>query len=259
MIDVLIETRYKTILELLSENASIKVTDLADRFGVSIETIRRDLQHLESAGLLKRVHGGAVSIPEKKNASDDPYWTSDYWQEKQEIGRIVCKHLQNGQIISMDASTTNLAIAQHIKQHFDNLTVITNYIPIIAALADCKGITIIAPGEILRRDERAGVGQRTIESFASLHANIALLSICGVSLAKGLTDFSLDEIYVKRAMLKAADVKYIVADSRKIEKTALLKVCDFEEIDGIFTDSKLSPEIKAQYEAKGIRLINEIN
>lgn len=253
---MLIEERYKKILKMIDQNNSVEVTDLAKYFDVSIETIRRDLKYLESENMLKRVHGGAVSVSGISPIRDRTSRQSIYWEEKLEIGSIVCRYIKDGQIIAMDSSTTNHAASQLIKKHFSKLTVITNYIPIITELAENPGINIIIPGGILRNAEMAIVGQQAIDNILNIHVDIALLSTNGISLENGLTDFGLDEINVKKAMLTVSDTSYILADSSKFDKTSMVRVCGVDAVDAIFTDSKLNASTKKRYLKHNIKVIN---
>lgn len=254
---MLIEERYNEILKMIEQNNSVEVSDLAKNFAVSIETIRRDLKYLESKKALKRVHGGAVSVADISPVSDRISRQSIHWEEKLEIGENVCRHLTDGQVIAIDSGTTCHAVSQVIKTHFSKLTVITNYIPIICELAENPGINIIVPGGMLRNAEMAVVGQQAIDNISNIHIDIALLSISGISLENGLSDFGLDEITVKKAILNVSDIKYILADSSKFDKKSMTKVCEIGDIDAIFTDSKLNALVKKQYEKRKVRIINK--
>jgi DeoR/GlpR family transcriptional regulator of sugar metabolism len=120
---------------------------------------------------------------------------------KHEIGEIVSSFIKEGQSIALDASTTNHEVIKVLKTKFKKLTILTNYLPIINELQDMEKYTVIITGGILHNEEQSIVGGLSEESIGKLHVDIALISITGISLHNGMTDYGFDEVRVKKKMM----------------------------------------------------------
>ncbi|MFC0273339.1 DeoR/GlpR family DNA-binding transcription regulator [Metabacillus herbersteinensis] len=251
------QQRQQQIIELLKKENSVKASKLVDLFKVSLETIRRDLESLEGQGLLKRVHGGAVF--NKSNETEQTFLSRELLNkaEKQEIATIASSYIKEGQSIALDVSTTNTELAKVIKQKFERLTILTNSLPIALELAEKPHFTIILVGGMLRNQELCVVGELA-ESFVSqFHIDTLFLSMSGISLTAGLTDYGVGEVQLKKKLLLMASKCYVVADSSKFDGKSLLKVCDFVDVKGIITDSRLDLTVKKKYNTNGISIIDE--
>ncbi|WP_299093665.1 DeoR/GlpR family DNA-binding transcription regulator [uncultured Metabacillus sp.] len=251
------QQRYNDILDLLNENGSVKVSALIKRFGVSFETVRRDLEYLEKEGYLKRVHGGAVL--DEVNSVELTFTTREtkYTAEKKEIAEIATRFVSEGQSIAMDVSTTNTEIAKAFKKKFERLTILTNSLPIANELAEMPNYTIILPGGVLRNQELCLVGDMAEKFISQFFIDTFFMSMSGVSLTQGLTDYGIGEIQLKSQMLKQAQKAIVVADSSKFDVVSLMKVCDIDQVDSIITDSNLSEKIRDKYINNGIQIINK--
>ena len=253
----LTEERYSVILEQLCRQEAVRVTELAARFGVSIETVRRDLKYLEEQKLLRRVHGGAVHTAQPEDAPRREERQVKCWEEKLELGETASRLVREGQIVTMDASTTNHAAAIALKKRFQALTVITNYLPIINELSQKQGFTILIPGGVVRQGEQSIVGPMAEENMDSLHADVGFISMSGVSLTGGLTDLGMEEIIIKKKIMKNAAVNYVLVDSSKFERNAMIRIGSLNEVEGIVTDSKLAKEIETKYQKQGITIYHK--
>lgn len=252
------EERYQKILELLRAKNSVNVPTLTKKFNVSVETIRRDLEYLEKIGLLKRVHGGAVLDKIDCTQLDLPVRERENAELKHEIGEIVSYFIKEGQSIALDASTTNHEVIKVLKTKFKKLTILTNYLPIINELQDMEKYTIIVVGGILHKEEQSIIGGLSEEIIGKLHVDIALLSMTGISLNNGMTDYGFDEVKVKKKMMEIARETFILADSSKFDVVSLLKVCDVNDVDKIITDSKVNENTVKRYKQNGVEIINKI-
>jgi DeoR family transcriptional regulator, fructose operon transcriptional repressor len=257
VMELLVQDRYKKICDILERENSVKVTTLTNLFGVSVETIRRDLEYLEGEGLLKRVHGGAVlerinGLQSTFNCRED-----EYKEQKAEIGEIASRYIREGQSIAVDVSTTNYEVIKVLKQKFKKLTIITNSLSILNELADMEGYTVIALGGILRGDELSFIGAMAEENISKFHVDTAFISMSGISLREGLTDYGFGEVSIKKKMMKIAQENIVLADSSKFDVVSLLKVCDFNDINMIITDSSLKQSLHEKYQKNGIEVINK--
>lgn len=254
---MLAQDRYKKISEILEKDNSVKVSTLTKLFGVSIETIRRDLEYMESEGLLKRVHGGAVL--ERTHGFQNTFANreNEFREQKEEIGEIAARYIREGQSIAMDVSTTNYEVIKVIKKKFQKLTILTNSLSIINEIADKEGYTVIVPGGILRREELSFIGNMAEDNIGNFHVDTAFISMSGISLREGLTDYGFGEVSIKKRMMKIAQETIVLADSSKFDVVSLLKVCDFNDINMIITDSNLKESVLDKYRKSGIEIVNQ--
>lgn len=256
---MLTQERQDLIMETLTKEKSVKVAELAERFGVSIVTIRRDLDYLNKQGHLTKVYGGAVI--EKVVAQEKKLLTraAANLELKQEIAEIACRFVEEGQSIALDSSTTNLEIAKALKKHFDSLTVITNGIDIALALRDKEHFNTILTGGILRGDELCVLGGLAEEFLDKFHIDKVFASVSGISISNGFTDYGLGEYNVKTKMIERAREVIVPADNSKFDVISLLKVGELDICDFIITDSKIDPNVLQKYRDNNIKIVNSIN
>ncbi|BDR66800.1 DeoR/GlpR family DNA-binding transcription regulator [Clostridium tetani] len=253
---MLAQERYEQTLSILNREGSVKVSKLTKLFNVSIETIRRDLEYLEKEGLLKRVYGGAVLKKIDNNQLKFENREKEFSSEKKEIANIATRYVVEGQSLAMDASTTNLEIAKVLKTKFKKLTILTNSLAIANELIDMDKYTIILTGGILKNDEFSLVGdiaQKYIESF-NIHT--AFISVSGVSLKEGLTDYILDHLQIQKKFIEISQNVIVLADSSKFDSVSLLNVCNLEDVNMIITDSRIKKNVLEKYLNNGIEVIN---
>ena len=234
--------RRAQIEELLNENKSVLVTELAARFDVTPETIRADLLKLEKKGILVRTYGGATLS--SSSGAELTYKERDVVNAdaKHMIGVRAARLINNGETIFLDASTSSLYVARSIKDKF-GLTVITNASSVIAELSECEHIKLISTGGILSKRNMSYVGRFTEnmirENFA---ANKFFFSCKGVSLSRGLTDENEQEAYIKRAMMEVSDSVIFLCDHNKLGRTGIPVIAPIDMIDTFITDVRLDRE-----------------
>lgn len=255
---MLANDRHNKILEMLERDGSVRNSKLVTIFEVSLETVRRDLDFLEKQGLLQKVHGGAILNSKNKENDNQTYVVRETKniEEKREIAALALKFINENETIALNSSTTSIEIARLIKDKFSSLTVVTNSLRIAEELADRKGINLILAGGIYNKNEFAFLGEITERFLNEFIVDKAFVSVGGISLKRGITDFLIDEVIVERKMIKIAEEAIILADSSKIGSNSLIKVCDTEEVDFIITDSKFKDEDKEIYLQNGIKIIN---
>ncbi|MCM3715581.1 DeoR/GlpR family DNA-binding transcription regulator [Alkalihalobacillus oceani] len=250
------EERYKKILNLLKQNDSVKVTELVHVLNVSIDTVRRDLENMETKKLLKRVHGGAILPENRGDQNVFSYRESKNKEKKMELAELACEYVSEGQAIALNAGTTTMEIAKKLAESFERLTVISNGLRIIEHFSHKPGFTIIVPGGILDQEEYALYGKKCEEDIGNYNIDQAFISINAISLSKGLTDFRIHEIDIIRAMMENARQTIIAADSSKFEKVSYLNVCPLEGIDMIITDSSVNEETIAAYSKAEVKIVH---
>lgn len=247
--------RRQRLLNQLAEVGVLAVPELSLRLEVSEATVRRDLQLLQEEGRLKRVHGGATVLSGLGDMAEplhrDKVGAHD--AEKRSIARVAAARIRDGDVIALDAGTTTLALAEELK-HFEQLTVITNDLKIALNLADTPSIDVIIVGGSVRRSLYSVVGPLAERILATLNVGICFLGADAIDIDRGVTNASLSEVAVKRAMLATALQRVLLADHHKFDRLSLAEVAPITRFDDIVTDVGLSPEAVARYRAAGATL-----
>ena len=250
--------RYDIIAELLRERRSVTVSELMERFGVSIETVRRDLAFLEKQGKLMRVHGGAVDISGKKY--ELPALSArldENTDKKRSLSRAAASLVREGDVIALDAGSTTSELAYVLCERFKKLTIITYSRDIIDIITENSEFDVISLGGRYMKSEHLFCGHIAEENLRRLHADLAFVAPSSISIRCGAM-ISLSEVYsIMHGFLDISDRRYLVADSTKFETTLPVRLCSLTEVDAILTDSTLSPSLRALYAAQNIRIITE--
>ncbi|HIS68355.1 MAG TPA: DeoR/GlpR transcriptional regulator [Candidatus Gallacutalibacter stercoravium] len=242
---------------MLQAQNSVRVSELVGLFGVSVETVRRDLEYMEGQGMLKRVHGGAVLERTDGRQLDYRMRSEAYTAEKTEIAEIAARYVQEGQSILLEASTTNLELARVLKKKVAKLTVLTNSLLIASELSEVENYTVILTGGVVLGSELATEGELAQNDLAGFCMDTLFLSASGISLREGLTDYGFGLIAVKKKMMSIAQEVILLADSSKFDTASLVKVCDLNRLNLIITDSKLNPAVLERYRLEGIEIVNQ--
>jgi DeoR family glycerol-3-phosphate regulon repressor/DeoR family fructose operon transcriptional repressor len=243
--------RHEAIVEAVGAAQAVSTDELVRRLGVSAETVRRDLALLEEKGALRRVHGGAAPVENRRVV--EPTFTERSMirhQAKAQLARIAAGLLEDGQTVIIDIGTTAVAVAQAIPRSFTG-TVVTPSLPVAVELADRPGIEVLLAGGRVRAGDLACSSAFTTSFFTDIYADIALLGSGGVHADAGLTDFHLDEIDVRRAIIANSARSYILADSSKVGQVAPYRVCRLSAVDGLITDQNTDPAVTAAIEDAG--------
>ncbi len=226
--------RHERIRRAVRDGRVVSTEKLAEHCRASPETIRRDLIALEKAGLIARVHGGAAST---RTVGEPEYAerSTSASAAKAAIGRSAAGLIESAATVFFDVGTTVLAAARALPTSFRG-TVATCSLVIATELAGRRGVELLVSGGRLRAGDLALANARTVEFFADLHADVALLGSGGVEPSAGLTDFHLDEVATRRMMLAHASRSYVLADSSKLNRIAPHRVCGLDAITAIVTD-----------------------
>lgn len=253
---MLAHERHNAIMKILHAEKSVKVSGLMELFKVSFETIRRDLEYLEKEGQLQRVHGGAKLIETYDTTQELPFTIRElkYRDEKRELAKLAAEWVSNGQSLILDVSTTNTAFVQVLKEKFDQLTILTNSFPIANELMEKPGFTVIFIGGVVRNQERCTIGDFAESFILQFNADLFFMSVSGISIEQGITDYGIGEVLLKKKMMTCARETIVLADSSKFETVSLLNVCPNDKVSRFITDSKIAPEIVEQYQKNGISL-----
>lgn len=252
---MLAAARRAEILEMLRHRRAIRSEEVAATLGVSVETVRRDLEHLDHAGELVRVHGGAVPV-QVAAVSEPPFEarTSLAAASKQAIGRAAAGLVQAARTVFLDVGTTAMQVA-HSMSGDAHATVITPSFRVAEILAQHPTITVMVPGGIVRNGDLAISGATAVDFLQDISPDVALLGSGGLTAERGLTDFELAEIPLKRVALHNSARAYVLADSTKIGVVAPYRVCGLAELTGVVTDAEISPADQENLTAAGLEVL----
>ncbi|MGW2564569.1 DeoR/GlpR family DNA-binding transcription regulator [Streptomyces sp. NPDC001514] len=246
--------RQQQILRLAREGGRVDVLSLADEFQVTAETIRRDLKALDRAGLVRRVHGGAISAGRLDFEPDLAERESTAADEKDRIARAALAELPEDGSVILDAGSTVARLAAAFPLE-SSLTVVTHALPAAARLADHPGIDLHLVGGRVRHRTRAAVDAWALRAYGEIRADVVFLGTNGFSTEAGLTTPDLAEAAVKRALVAAARRVVLLADSAKYGEEHFARFADLADVDLLITDSGLSPEDTAAIEAAGTEVV----
>lgn len=244
--------RKNQILEKLQEEKRVVVSELSERFQVSEETIRRDLDKLEKEGLAIKSYGGAVL--NERSDTDMPFSVrrKKNMEGKGVIAKIVADQIADGDHIFIDASTTALSIVKELQTSRTKLTIITNSVEVLFETVDDSDWDIISTGGKLYGRYLALVGPRALEGIHAVNADKVILSCKGLDMNRGITDANELFSQVKQRMLAHANTKILAADYTKFDTVAFSHICDIADIDMVVTDRKPSQAWMTYFEERGI-------
>ena len=245
--------RKNEILATVQKEQRVLVTELSQRYNVTEETIRRDLEKLEKEGFVKKTYGGAVlnsntnldlplRIREKNNQ-----------EEKEKIASKVADMIEEGDSLMLDASSTSLMSAKKLKK-LKKLTVITNAVEVLIELSGQEGIKVISTGGVLRDASLSLVGKSAERTLENYNADIAIISCKGLDLKRGVTESNEEEAEIKRAMRRCATQTFLAMDSSKFNRASFVRTTDLKAGDTLVTD-RLDEEWRRILTDKGIRLV----
>ncbi|WP_138445339.1 DeoR/GlpR family DNA-binding transcription regulator [Sinomonas susongensis] len=262
------EERQRLVAARVAEAGRVSVTELAERFAVTTETVRRDLASLEQAGVLRRVHGGAVP--------SDSVSTTETTLSERLVQHLHEKHLiaeaaaelvassRPGSIL-LDAGSSTEALVDVLlaqtgrRNHAAEQVVITNALPLADKLAGSPSHAVHLLGGRIRGLTRAAVGQETVDAVERLRPDLAFIGTNGVHSAFGLSTPDSEEAAVKEAFVRAARRVVVLADASKLGVETLVQFARLDQLDALVTDADPSPELATALERAGVEVVKAGN
>ena len=229
--------RRSAILSKLVVEGKVLVSDLSREFGVTEETIRRDLEKLDNDGLVHKTYGGAVKADNINLDLPFQVRKQKNVENKQRIAAVIAEMIDDGAYLMLDSSTTALCVIQHIINK-KNITIITNSVEILIELCNKPDWTVISTGGTLKEGGLALVGYQTEKMLAGFHVDMAICSCKGIDENVGITDSNERDSAIKNAMFKSAKNRILAVDSTKFGHASFVKVCDLGDVDVIVTDTE---------------------
>ena len=245
--------RRSQIAELINRQKTVTNTELMERFGVSIETVRRDLDYLEQQGVLRKVYGGAVVNVSLNSEPEYASRSRTNHEEKNAIAQAAARLISPGDTVFLGVGTTVQAMVPHMK-NIGQLTVFTNALRTAVELMENPDCTVILPGGQLRVKELTLSGFPAEENFKNFNVNKAFVGIGGIT-EDGITDFHLGEARLHRQVILNAQQSVALADSTKLGVRAMNNVCTLEQIDLVVTDGNADQRILKALKKAGAKII----
>jgi DeoR family fructose operon transcriptional repressor len=250
------EERQQAIASLVMSKGRASVADLAQTYDVTTETVRRDLAALDRAGILRRVHGGAVparalhvvepGVMERETTRAD---------HKDAIARAAVEFLPiSGGSVLLDAGTTTGRVAAALPPDRE-LVVVTNSVPIAARLAAMPSVSLQLLGGRVRGLTQAAVGEPALRLLDTLRVDVAFIGTNAISVGHGLSTPDSEEAAVKRAMVRAASYVVVVADSSKVGREDLMSFAPIDDVDVLITDAEISNADRALLVDRGVEVV----
>jgi len=244
------EERRQQILNLLQETGTLNVSQLADQFSVSVVTIRKDLDGLESEDLLQRTFGGAVFSHRSRFNRSFLERAQEHRREKCAIAAAAYSYIKDGDTIMLDAGTSTLALAEYLKTHIKSAFIITCSVPAALELSSA-GYDILLLGGTVRNKSLALLGRETLTTIERYRADKAFLGSTGFTAEMGHTTPNPDDAQIKEALMRAANESYVLVDSSKYGHRCLTSFARLRDVDLTITDSNLSRSKAKVLEAAG--------
>ena len=246
--------RQAGVLDTVRELGSVTVEALAERFGVTLQTVRRDVKLLSNAGLLARFHGG-VRLP-ASTTENIAYRARQALNDeaKRRIARAVAARVPEGCSLILNIGTTTEAIARELLAH-RGLRVITNNLNVAALLSDNPDCEVIVAGGVVRQRDRAIIGEATVEFIAQFRVDIGVIGISGIEADCTLRDFDYREVKVAQAIIRASRQVWLAADHSKFNRPAMVEVGRLDQVDTLFTDSPPPPAFAALLAEAGVACV----
>ncbi|WP_420996309.1 DeoR/GlpR family DNA-binding transcription regulator [Cupriavidus sp. 30B13] len=246
--------RQTALLEEVRSQGFASIDELARKFGVTLQTVRRDVNLLAENGMLARFHGGVRM--EGSTVENIAYRQRQVLnaEGKARIARAVAGAVPEGCSLILNIGTTVEEIARELIHH-RGLRVITNNLNVAGILADNPDCEVIVAGGVLRSRDRGIVGEATVEFISQFKVDIGLIGISGIEADGTLRDYDFREVKVARTIIEHSREIWLAADASKFNRQAMVELAHLSEIDRLFTDEPLKPAFERMLEDSGVNCV----
>lgn len=235
--------RHQQIIELVKKQGYVSTDELVEKFNVSAQTIRRDLNELADSNKIRRYHGGATVPLSSENTSYSTRKSHNFTQ-KDRIAEEVVKHIPNAATLFIDIGTTPEAIARELCKKHTQLRVVTNNLNVASILLPNPDITVILAGGEVRNRDGGIAGEATLDFIQQFRLDFGILGISGIDLDGSLLDFDYHEVRVKQAIIENSRSVFLAVDHSKFGRNAMVKMGNINQINTLFTDQAPPTEIQ---------------
>ena len=241
--------RQLRLQELFTADEFLNLNDLCQRLGASRSSLRRDLIELEGRGVLRRVHGGAISLNPRDDSLDFRKLSSSHHEEKVRIGEVAATLVENGQTIILGGGSTTVEVARQILDR--TVQIITNSLAVAQVFWDCKQVEVTLTGGYMYPRLAIQLGPICERMLEGVAADVLIMGVRGIT-HLGLSDSNSLVVGSIRKMIEVARKVIIVADHSKFGRDSMLHVADLADLDIVVSDVKLAPEFQQMIEDSGV-------
>lgn len=251
-----LEERQESIMDMLMRDGKVRVKDLSDKFQVTEDCIRKDLGALEKQGRLKRTYGGAVVLRENLHAMEVSKHRHTDVEAKRRIAQAAVRLIHDKDMVFLDISTSNLAIAELLVKDQRELTVVTNMIDILVILAHNPRIRLIFAGGIINKSRDGFWGGMTLDFISRLKPDIAFVGAVGVDVCENsVSTYDIEDGINKAAMIRVSKRAYVVAESRKLSSDGNYNYATLDTLSGLITDALPADDVQKAADDYGVEII----
>jgi DeoR family glycerol-3-phosphate regulon repressor len=231
--------RQQQIVDFVRNKGFVSIEEMAHQFGVTSQTVRRDINALHKQGLVRRYHGGAGLPSSVENVA---YTARQilHQEEKRRIARLLARRIPDEASLFINIGTTTEEVAKALRGH-EGLRVIANNLNVAMILSENETFEVIIAGGVVRNRDRGVVGEATIDFIRQFKVDFGIIGISGIDADGTLLDFDYREVRVARAIIDNSRKVYLAADQSKFGRNAMVRLANISEIDAVFTD-RLPPE-----------------
>jgi len=242
-------------MQYLKEREIASIDELCKEFDISKSTVRRDIDELETQGIIKKVYGGVVLVKkEENNVVPISVREINLIEEKNKIAKVAADMINDNDVVIIDAGSTTVQMIKFLGAK-KNITIITNSISVINDAMPYEELNIILTGGNLLRDTNSLVGIDAINIIKSLNARIAFIGATGISLTRGISNSSMIEAEIKKTMIRSADKIILMVDNTKFDVASLVTFAELDYIDEIITDITPDEKYENYFIKNNIKLI----
>lgn len=250
--------RHRDLQRLLRREGELEFGWIAERYGVSEMTARRDVQALEVAGVARRVRGGAIALEGRSFEPSFGERSTVALAAKKAIARLAVTLLAPGESVLLDSGTTVLEVARCLRRAELALTIVTSNLFAALEVSHNPVVRTVVTGGFLRTDEGCLVGTDTERGLQELNCDTVILGAAGVSLKSGVSEYGIDEARVKQAALHCARRAVLVVDATKLDRVHFARVSPITSIDSIVTDAPPTHPILVGMRQAGVTVLSTI-
>ena len=250
--------RRSLIAQIVQETGKVQLVDLVDQFGITETSIRRDLTLLEASGRLKRVHGGAISLPGNSRSDSYSEKMQLHIKAKQHIGAVAAQMVHQGDILLLDSGTTVLQVVRQIPAALrsgSSITMVTNSLPIAQEVLTWPLPNLIILGGLYMPDYQATAGPQTLQQLRELTADRVFLGVDGLTIEGGGTTNNILMAEVDRMMVERSRQVVMVTDSSKLGRIGFVPIKPADAIHTLITDTNAPADILQALRGKGVEVI----
>jgi len=244
--------RRVAIVDLITQRGFMTVEMLADRFKVTQQTIRRDVNALYDEGRVNRYHGGAGPVLGGRNVGYSARKVL-FLEEKRRIAKLAAAQIPHGASVILNIGTTTEEVARALLNH-RNLRVITNNLHVAHVMSQSEDCEIILAGGLVRKQDGGILGEATLDMIDQFRADYAVMGISGIDLDGTLLDYDYQEVRVSQAIIRNARRVFIATDHSKFGRPALVRMGEIRDVDALFTDAAPPQVLCELLEAAGVEL-----